>query len=70
MARIEIATFVRRYRQLEQEIAAFSEQLTLLVRETTLYEVLQILPGLGDTAISDLLADRRSDQLEASTPTS
>lgn len=57
MARIEIATLVCRYRQVEQEIAALSEQLTLLVRETTSYEVLQTVPGLGDATITDLLAE-------------
>lgn len=32
MTRMGIATFVRCYRQLEQEITALSKQLTLLVR--------------------------------------
>jgi transposase len=38
MARIEIATLVRRYRQLEREIATLSDQLTELVRTSVEYE--------------------------------
>lgn len=38
MARIEIATLVRRYRQLEQEITALTEELTALVQTTVEYE--------------------------------
>jgi hypothetical protein len=38
MARIEIATLVRRYRQLEEEIEALTEQLIELVQTSIEYE--------------------------------
>jgi transposase len=57
MAHIEIATLVRRYRQLEQEIETLQEQLTILVQTSTEYEWLQTVPGLGDTTIIDLLSE-------------
>ncbi|MGG3843234.1 IS110 family transposase [Anoxybacillus sp. FSL W8-1294] len=57
MARIEIATLVRRYRQLEQEIAALTEQLIALAQTTVEYEWLQTIPGLGDATIVELLSE-------------
>ncbi|ANB62310.1 transposase domain protein (plasmid) [Anoxybacillus amylolyticus] len=51
MARIQIATLVRRYRQLEQEIATLTEELVALAQTTVEYEWLQTIPGLGDTTI-------------------
>ncbi|MBJ8030396.1 IS110 family transposase [Bacillus cereus group sp. N21] len=57
MARIEIATLVRRYHQLEQEIEDLQEQLTTLVQASAEYEWLQTVPGLGDTTIVDLLSE-------------
>ncbi|MDQ0163863.1 IS110 family RNA-guided transposase, partial [Aeribacillus alveayuensis] len=57
MARIEIATLVRRYRQLEQEIAALTEELTALAQKTAEYEWLQTIPGLGDATIVELLSE-------------
>lgn len=57
MARIEITTLVRRYRQLEREIEALQEQLTTLVQASAEYEWLQTVPGLGDTTIVDLLSE-------------
>lgn len=57
MARIEIATLVRRYRQLEEEIEALKEKLTTLVQTSVEYEWLQSVPGLGDTTIVDLLSE-------------
>ncbi|WMT18465.1 IS110 family transposase [Parageobacillus toebii] len=57
MARIEIATLVRRYRQLEQEIAALTEELTALAQTTAEYEWLQTIPGLGDATIIELLSE-------------
>lgn len=57
MARIEIATLVRRYHQLEQEIESITEQLVELVQTSVEYEWLSTVPGLGDTTIVDLLAE-------------
>lgn len=57
MARIEIATLVRRYHQLEQEIESLTEQLVELVQTSVEYEWLSTVPGLGDTTIVDLLAE-------------
>ncbi len=51
MARIQIATLVRRYRQLEQEIATLTEELVALAQTTVEYEWLQTIPGLGDATI-------------------
>lgn len=57
MARIEIATLVRRYRQLEQDIESITGQLVELVKTSVEYEWLSTVPGLGDTTIVDLLAE-------------
>jgi transposase len=57
MARIEIATLVRRYNQLEQEIEGITQQLVELVKTSVEYEWLKTVPGLGDTTIVDLLAE-------------
>ncbi|XWN53145.1 IS110 family transposase [Anoxybacillus flavithermus] len=57
MARMEMATLVRRYRQLEQEIAALTEELIALARTTVEYEWLQTIPGLGEATIIELLSE-------------
>lgn len=57
MARIEIATLVRRYQQLEQEIESITQHLVELVRTSVEYEWLSTVPGLGDSTIVDLLAE-------------
>ncbi len=57
MARLEIATFVRRYHQLEQEIERISNHLTELVKNSVEYEALSTVPGIGDATIVDLLAE-------------
>ncbi|WP_059171341.1 IS110 family transposase [Bacillus sp. FJAT-27445] len=57
MARYEIATLVRRYRQLEQEIEELTERLVELVRTSIEYEFLSSVPGMGDATIIDLLAE-------------
>ncbi|MBG9550891.1 IS110 family transposase [Bacillus firmus] len=57
MARIEIATLVRRYQQLEQDIESITEQLVELVKTSVEYEWLSTVPGLGDATIIDLLAE-------------
>lgn len=57
MARIEITTLVRHYRQLEKEIDALTDQLTKLVENSVEYEMLQTVPGLGGTTIVELLAE-------------
>lgn len=57
MARIEITTLVRRYRQLEQEIDSLQEQLKELVQASVEYEWLQTVSGLGDATIVDLLSE-------------
>lgn len=57
MAHLEIATFVRRYRQLEEEIASLTASLTALIQLSTEYEWLSTVPGLGDATIIDLLSE-------------
>jgi len=57
MARIEIATLVRRYHQLEKDIEGITERLVELVKMSVEYEWLSTVPGLGDTTIVDLLAE-------------
>lgn len=57
MARIEIATLVRRYRQLEYEIQTLTSQLTKLIQASVEYEWLSTVPGLGDATIVDLLSE-------------
>ncbi|WP_071393668.1 IS110 family RNA-guided transposase [Bacillus tuaregi] len=57
MARIEIATLVRRYHQLEQDIERITGHLVELVKTSVEYEWLSTVPGLGDTTIVDLLAE-------------
>ncbi|MCM3567339.1 transposase, partial [Neobacillus mesonae] len=57
MARIEIATLVRRYYQLEQDIESITGHLVKLVKTSVEYEWLSTVPGLGDTTIIDLLAE-------------
>ncbi len=57
MARIEIATLVRRYHQLEQEIESITHHLVELIKTSVEYEWLSTVPGLGDTTIVDLLAE-------------
>ncbi|MBZ9536736.1 IS110 family transposase [Cytobacillus oceanisediminis] len=57
MARFEIATLVRRYHQLEQEIESLTQHLVVLVKKSVEYEWLSTVQGLGDTTIVDLLAE-------------
>jgi transposase len=57
MASIEIATLVRRYNQLEQEIESITQHLVELVKTSVEYEWLSSVQGLGDTTIVDLLAE-------------
>lgn len=57
MARIEIATLVRRYHQLEQDIESVTQHLVELVTTSAEYEWLSTVQGLGDTTIVDLLAE-------------
>jgi transposase len=57
MARYEIATLVRRYHQLEQEIQDITQRLVELVQTSVEYEWLSTVQGLGDTTIVDLLAE-------------
>lgn len=57
MARFEIATLVRRYHQLEQEIESITQTLVELVKTSVEYEWLTTVQGLGDTTIVDLLAE-------------
>lgn len=57
MARFEIATLVRRYRQLEEEIAALDGELTALVQTTMEYQWMKTVVGLGDATLVDLLAE-------------
>ncbi len=57
MARIEIATLVRRYHQLEKDIESITQHLVELVKTSVEYEWLSTVPGLGETTIVDLLAE-------------
>ncbi|WP_077211803.1 IS110 family transposase, partial [Bacillus dakarensis] len=57
MARIEIATLVRRYNQLEQDIESITQHLVELVKTSVEYEWLSTVQGLGDTTIVELLAE-------------
>lgn len=57
MARIEIATLVRRYRQLECEIQELISQLTALAKTSVEYEWLSTVPGLGGATIIELLSE-------------
>jgi transposase len=57
MARIEIATLVRRYRQLGKEIETLTQQLTELVQTSVEYQWLKTVPGLGDATIVELLSE-------------
>ncbi|GLB62121.1 transposase, partial [Cytobacillus sp. NCCP-133] len=54
---MEIATLVRRYHQLEQEIESITQHLVELIKTSVEYEWLSTVPGLGDTTIVDLLAE-------------
>lgn len=70
MARFEIATLVRRYHQLEQEIESITQTLVELVKTSVEYEWLTTVQGLGDTTIVDLLAEIGSfSHYKGSTPT-
>ena len=57
MARLEIGTYVQRYRELEEDIKDLSLQLTELIQTSVEYEVLTSVPGLGDATIVDLLSE-------------
>ncbi|HSU79107.1 MAG TPA: IS110 family transposase [Candidatus Angelobacter sp.] len=57
MARIEIATLVRRYHQLEQDIESITQHLVKLVKTSVEFEWLSTVPGLGETTIVDLLSE-------------
>ena len=57
MARFEIATLVRRYHELNRDIARLNEELTALIQTSVEYEILSTVPGLGDSTIVDLLAE-------------
>ena len=57
MARIEIATLVRRHRQLEHEIQELTSQLIELTQASVEYEWLSTVPGLGDATIVELLSE-------------
>lgn len=57
MAKLEIATLVQRYLQVEKEIQALELQLVTLIQTSAEYEWLQTVPGLGDKTIIDLLSE-------------
>jgi len=57
MARHEIATLLRQYRLLENEIASVNSQLAEMAQTTMEYELLSSVPGLGDATIVDLLSE-------------
>ncbi|MEI4771655.1 IS110 family transposase [Psychrobacillus sp. FJAT-51614] len=55
MARFEIATLIRQYRLLEEEIEEVNSQLAELAKSTEEYVYLSSVPGLGDATVVDLL---------------
>ena len=57
MARFEIATLIRQYRLLEEEIEVVNNQLAELAKSTEEYVYLSSVPGLGDATIVDLLSE-------------
>ncbi|MFJ7367821.1 IS110 family transposase, partial [Peribacillus frigoritolerans] len=57
MARHEIATLLRQYRLLENEIESVNSQLSEMAQTTMEYELLASVPGLGDATIVDLLSE-------------
>lgn len=57
MAHIEIATLVRHYSQLEQELEYIASKLTEMVKTSVEYEWLSSVQSLGDITIVDLLAE-------------
>ena len=57
MARFEIATLIRQYRLLEEEIEEVNSQLAELAKSTEEYVYLSSVPGLGDATIVDLLSE-------------
>ncbi|WP_404405108.1 IS110 family transposase [Jeotgalibacillus malaysiensis] len=57
MARMEIATLVRRFRQLQIEIEAVTASLTELAQSSVEYEWLASVDGLGDATIAELMAE-------------
>ena len=57
MARFEIATLIRQYRLLEEEIEEVNSQLAELAKSTEEYIYLSSVPGLGDATIVDLLSE-------------
>ena len=57
MARFEIATLIRQYRLLEEEIEVVNSHLAELAKSTEEYVYLSSVPGLGDATIVDLLSE-------------
>lgn len=57
MARLEIATLLRQYRLLEEEIEMINSHLAELAKSTEEYVYLTSVPGLGDATIVDLLSE-------------
>ena len=57
MARFEIATLIRQYRLLEEEIEEVNSQLAELAKSTEEYVYLSSVPGIGDATIVDLLSE-------------
>ncbi|KIU74090.1 transposase IS116/IS110/IS902 family protein [Bacillus thuringiensis Sbt003] len=57
MARVEIATLVRRYREIENEIKELMSRLTNLAKNSEEYDWLSTVPGMGDATIIELLSE-------------
>ncbi len=57
MARIEVATLIQRYLQVEKEIQALELELVTLIQTSAEPEWLQTVPGLGNKTIIDLLSE-------------
>ena len=57
MARFEIATLIRQYRLLEEEIEEVNSHLAELAKSTEEYVYLSSVPGIGDATIVDLLSE-------------
>lgn len=57
MARIEMATLVQRYCQIEKELNVLQDQLKELAQTIAEYQWLETVPGIGDTTITEILSE-------------
>ncbi|HSO59029.1 MAG TPA: IS110 family transposase [Paenisporosarcina sp.] len=57
MARVEIATLVQRYCQIEKELSVLHEQLKEFAQTIAEFQWLETVPGIGDTTIIEILSE-------------